>query len=52
MSKLSTIKEFLQSLREGKKWWITPNMIFLLILGALLVFVKGSALAPFNYKLF
>ncbi len=52
VSKLSIIKEFLQFLREGKKWWIAPIVIFLLILGALLVFAKGSALAPFIYSLF
>ncbi len=52
VSKFSIIKEFLQFLREGKKWWIAPIVIFLLILGALLVFAKGSALAPFIYSLF
>lgn len=52
VNKFSIIKEFLQFLREGKKWWIAPIVIFLLILGALLVFAKGSALAPFIYSLF
>ena len=52
VNKFSIIKEFLQFLREGKKWWIAPIVIFLLLLGALLVFAKGSALAPFIYSLF
>ena len=52
VNKFSIIKEFLQFLREGKKWWIAPIVIFLLILGGLLVFAKGSALAPFIYSLF
>lgn len=52
MSKLSIIREFLQFLRENKKWWIAPIFLFLLILGGLLIFAKGSALAPFIYSLF
>ena len=52
MSKFSSIKEFLRFLREGKTWWIAPIVIFLLILGALPVFAKGSALSPFIYSLF
>lgn len=52
VNKLSIIKEFLEFLRERKKWWIAPIVIFLLILGGLLVFAKGSALAPFIYSLF
>jgi hypothetical protein len=39
-------------LRERKRWWLAPIVIFLLLLGALLVFAKGSALAPFIYSLF
>lgn len=52
MSKLSIIKEFWVFMRERKKWWLAPIVMFLLLLGALLVFAKGSALAPFIYSLF
>lgn len=52
MSKFGIIREFWNFLRERKKWWITPIVLFLLLLGALLVFAKGSALAPFIYSLF
>jgi len=52
MSRLSIIKEFLEFLRERKKWWLAPIVIFLLALGGLLVFAKGTALAPFIYSLF
>lgn len=52
MSRFSIIKEFLEFLRERKKWWIAPIVIFLLVLGGLLIFAKGSALAPFIYSLF
>lgn len=52
MSKFSIVKEFLAFLRERKKWWLAPIVIFLVMFGALLVFAKGSALAPFIYSLF
>jgi hypothetical protein len=52
MSKLAIIKEFLEFLRERKRWWIAPIVIFLIVLGVLLVMGKSSALAPFIYSLF
>jgi len=52
MNKLAIIKEFLEFLRLNKKWWLAPIVIFLLALGGLLMFAKGSALAPFIYSLF
>ena len=52
MSKLSIIKEFWLFLKERKKWWLLPIVIFLLLLGALIVFTEGSAIAPFIYTLF
>lgn len=52
MNKFSILKEFWDFLRESKKWWLAPIMIFLVLFGVLLVFAKGSALAPFIYSLF
>ena len=52
MSKLGIVREFWSFLKIRKKWWITPIVLFLVVLGALLVFAKGSALAPFIYSLF
>jgi len=52
MGKLAIIKEFFHFLRERKKWWIAPILIFLLLLGALLIFANTSVLAPFIYSLF
>ena len=52
MGKLSTIVEFWQFLKTRKKWWLLPIIICLLLLGALIVFTEGSALAPFIYALF
>ena len=52
MSKFSIVKEFWDFLKSRKRWWLAPIVFFLLVLGALLVFAKGSALAPFIYSLF
>ncbi len=52
MSKLQIVAEFLTFLKENKKWWITPIVLFLLLLGALIIFTEGSAVAPFIYTLF
>ncbi|MBI3878611.1 MAG: hypothetical protein HY301_00905 [Verrucomicrobia bacterium] len=52
MSKFAIVKEFWSFLKERKKWWLAPIVLFLVVLGALLVFAKGSALAPFIYSLF
>ncbi len=52
MNKLAIIKEFGKFLLERKKWWLAPIVVFLVLLGGLLVFAKGSALAPFIYSLF
>ena len=52
MGKLAIIKEFLHFLRERKKWWIAPILIFLVLLGGLLIFANSSVLAPFIYSLF
>lgn len=52
MNKFAIVKEFWLFLRERKKWWLAPIVLFLLLFGALLIFAKGSALAPFIYSLF
>jgi hypothetical protein len=52
MYKFSILKEFLEFLKESKKWWLIPIVVFLILLGILLVFSQGSALAPFIYTLF
>ncbi len=52
MSKLSVLVEVWDFLRERRKWWIAPIVVFLVLLGALIVFTQGSAVAPFIYALF
>lgn len=52
MSKIAIVAEFWNFLKIRKKWWLAPIIIFLMMLGALIVFTQGSALAPFIYALF
>lgn len=52
MGKLAILKEFSAFLSERKKWWLTPIVVMLVLLGALIVFTQGSAVAPFVYTLF
>ena len=46
------IKDLWLFLKERKKFWLAPVIIVLLILGLLLIFGGGSAIAPFIYTLF
>jgi hypothetical protein len=39
-------------LKIRKKFWLLPIIIMLLLLGMLIVFTEGSAIAPFIYVLF
>lgn len=39
-------------MRVRKKWWLLPVIIVMLMVGTLLVFAQGSALAPFIYTIF
>ena len=43
--------EFLDFILHNKKWWITPIVIVLLLVGVL-VMLGGTAAAPFIYTLF
>jgi hypothetical protein len=56
MEKECPMREFLKELwalmRERKKFWLFPIVLFLLMLGSLIVFTAGSALSPFIYTLF
>ncbi len=52
MSKISILLEFWDFVKVRKKYWLLPIVIFLLLLGAIIVFSEGSAIAPFIYTLF
>jgi hypothetical protein len=49
---MSTLRELLKFMRVRKKYWLMPIMLILLLIGGLLVFAQGSAVAPFIYTLF
>lgn len=46
------IKEFFQFLLSRKKYWLAPVFLTLLLLGLIIVFSSGTAVAPFIYTLF
>ena len=46
------LKDLWQYFRERKKIWLAPVIILLLIIGAIVVYGAGSAIAPFIYTLF
>jgi hypothetical protein len=52
MSKLSILKELWLYLKVRKKWWLSPIIIFLIFLGALIIVTEGTSVAPFIYALF
>ncbi len=39
-------------MKVRKKWWLMPIILVMVMVGALLVFAQGSALAPFIYTIF
>ena len=45
------VSEFLYFLKTSKKWWLLPIMVILVVFGVL-VFLSGTAAAPFIYTLF
>jgi hypothetical protein len=45
------LSDFWYFLRRTKKWWLTPIIISLLLLGVLVV-LAGTGAAPFIYTLF
>ena len=52
MANSSLLREFWEFMKVRKKWWLAPIIIVMLLLGSLLVFAQGSALAPFIYTIF
>ncbi len=52
MSKLALAREFWSFLVVRKKWWLLPIVVVMVLVGTLLVFAEGSALAPFIYTIF
>lgn len=46
------LKDLWTFMKERKKFWLAPIILVLLLLGTLIVFSQGSAVAPFIYTLF
>lgn len=49
---LEFLNDLWQFMRVRKKFWLAPIIIVLLLLGVLIVFAEGTAVAPFVYTLF
>ncbi len=49
---IELIKDLWGLMKERKKFWLAPILIIMLLLGGLVVFSQGSAIAPFIYTLF
>lgn len=52
MSQSSLVGELWAFMKIRKKFWLLPIIVVMLVVGALLVFAQGSALAPFIYTIF
>lgn len=52
MAQSSLVRELWAFMKARKKWWLMPLILLLLLVGTLLVFAKGSVLAPFIYTIF
>jgi hypothetical protein len=48
----SIVREFWDFLAENKKWWLTPIILVLLLMGVFIFIALSSPAAPFIYTLF
>lgn len=46
------LSDLWQFMRVRKKFWMIPIILVLVLLGSLIIFAQGSALAPWIYTLF
>jgi hypothetical protein len=46
------MSELVAYMKARKKWWLLPLIVIMVLVGALLIFAQGSALAPFIYTIF
>jgi hypothetical protein len=49
---LEFVTDFVGFLRERKRFWLLPLLVILLVMGLLVFFTQGSAIAPLIYTLF
>ena len=50
--KADSVRELMGFIWQGKNWWLQPLVLALALLTLIVVFLEGSALAPFIYVLF
>ena len=50
--KVGIFAELWAFMRVRKKWWLLPIIVVMFMVGTLLIFAQGSALAPFIYTIF
>lgn len=48
----SIVSELWLFLRVRKKYWLMPIIMVMALFGGLIVFTKGTVIAPFIYTLF
>jgi hypothetical protein len=46
------LREFVRFILARKKYWLVPVFLVMLLVGALIVFSKGSVIAPLIYTIF
>ena len=46
---LDLLKDLWGFMRERKKWWLAPIILFLTLIGYLIVLAESSIIAPFIY---
>ena len=48
----SLLVELWDFLKVRKAWWLTPIIVMLILVGALIIFGQSSSVSPFVYALF
>ena len=46
------IKEFIEFLKQRKKFWLLPIIVIMVLFGILLIAAQNSVVAPLIYTLF
>ena len=49
---MELLKDLWAYMKVRKKYWLLPLIIILLLLGFLIIFTGGTAVAPFIYTIF
>ena len=49
---IDLLRDIWDFLKIRKKYWLSPLIITIVFMGALIVFTQGSVVAPFIYTLF